>query len=250
MHQDNQLKSWKWFQKSNYELFLHVPHRPPRQTPVLSMCATALSPEGPGLPGQGCEPAHCSLGSNVPLWTPLRFLSACPCLPSGLPHPLPPRSRLCAHPRPPALCILGLHPSVVGSPIPVPDSVLATLWLKLHSPQIWLCEYSFSASPNLPNLWAPKGSASLMVLIMRLLADLAAAVEQWRRKPGARAPLSRWSKRLVQHQHQGEQNLGWASVTRAAQIHAHACVYVCHAAQLDRHKAGCILLFCVLVVVV
>ena len=100
MHQDNQLKSWKWFQKSNYELFLHVPHRLPRQTPVLSMCATALSPEGPGLPGQRCEPAHCSLGSNAPLWTPLRFLSACPCLPSGLPHPLPPRSRLCAHPAP------------------------------------------------------------------------------------------------------------------------------------------------------
>ena len=185
-------------------------------------------------------PCERHLGFCLPvLVSLLACLTRCP---HGLVCVLTPAPRLCVSWD--CTPLLWAHPSL--SPI--------LFWLhcgfKLHSPQIWLCEYSFSASPNLPNLWAPKGSASLMVLIMHLLADLAAAVEQWRRKPGARAPLSRWSKRLVQHQRQGEQNLGWASVTRAAQIHAHACVYVCHAAQLDRHKAGCILLFCVLVVVV
>ena len=98
----------------------------------------------------------CSLGNNTLLWTSLRFLPACLHLPSGLPHLLPPGSRLYAHPPPPCplyhYVFWDCAPLSWAHPSLSPILFLLHCGFKLHSPQIWLCEYLFSASPNLPNL--------------------------------------------------------------------------------------------------
>ena len=117
--------------------------------------ACALHPwaQRGSLPGLGCELAKCAprgtthscechLGFCLPVFILTRCLQGLVCvLTARTPHPIPCHC-VSWHCSP----LSWAHPSLF------PILFLLHCGFKLNSPQLWLGEYLFSASPNLPNL--------------------------------------------------------------------------------------------------